>query len=380
VTRPQRTALLGAVLLACGAIALLTGVLPATDAAALGIRVWPILLFVVAITVVAELATAAGLFELVAGLAARCGGGRAWALWLLVALIAVLSTVFLSLDTTAVLLTPIVVVLARRVGLDPLPFALTTVWLANAGSLLLPVSNLTNLLAEQHLGHIGPAAFAAAAWPAQAAGVLVPLAFIGVLCRRELGRRYAEPGPAHVADARLALTAGIVLVLLIIGLVSGLAVWVPAVAAALVLVAAFALLRPSEVRIELLPWPTVVFVCGLFVAVAALDAAGLTRVLGGLVPEGSGLPPCWVWPRPAARPPTSSTICRPTSRSNRRCTATGPCSRCWSASMRARSSRRGRHSRPCCGTSGSCASASASAGRVSCSLAPWSRPSRSSSR
>ncbi|GAA4179076.1 SLC13 family permease [Gryllotalpicola koreensis] len=287
--RPQRTALFGAVLLALGAIALLTGMLPVTDAAALGIRVWPILLFVVAITVVAELATAAGLFDWIAALAARWGRRSGWLLWLLIALIAVLSTVFLSLDTTAVLLTPIVVVLARRVGLNPLPFALTTVWLANTASLLLPVSNLTNLLAEQHLGGIGPGAFAAAAWPAQLVGVLVPLALVALVFRRELGRSYDDPGPVRLADARLTVISAVVLVLLVIGLVSGVAVWIPACAAAVVLIAAFLLLRPRELSVQLLPWPTVVLVCGLFLVVATLDAAGLRELLERLVPSGSGL-------------------------------------------------------------------------------------------
>ena len=78
-------------------------------------------------------------------------------LWLLVVLVAALSTIFLSLDTTAVLLTPVVIVLARHAGLNPLPFALTTVWLANTGSLLLPVSNLTNLLAQHAMGDPSPA-------------------------------------------------------------------------------------------------------------------------------------------------------------------------------------------------------------------------------
>ncbi|GAA4157692.1 ArsB/NhaD family transporter [Gryllotalpicola daejeonensis] len=290
MTRPLRTALFGAVLLACGGVALATGQLPVKDAAALGIRVWPILLFVVAITVVAELATAAGLFDWVAALAARWGRQRGWLLWLLVAALAVVSTAFLSLDTTAVLLTPIVIVLARRVGLSPLPFALTTVWLANTGSLLLPVSNLTNLLAEQHLGGIGPARFAAAAWPAQAVGVLVPLALVALLFRRELGRRYDDPGPVRVADARLTVIAGVVLVLLIGGLVSGVAVWIPACAAAVVLAGAFALLRRGELTVHLLPWPTLVLVCGLFLAVAALDAAGLRALLAHLVPQGDGMP------------------------------------------------------------------------------------------
>jgi hypothetical protein len=51
----MRLAILGAVLLLVGGIAMATGILPIGDAASVGERVWPILLFAVAITVVAEL-------------------------------------------------------------------------------------------------------------------------------------------------------------------------------------------------------------------------------------------------------------------------------------------------------------------------------------
>ncbi|MDQ1556008.1 MAG: arsenical pump rane protein, partial [Actinomycetota bacterium] len=157
----MRTAVLGAALLMLGAIAILTGILPPPEALAVADRVWPVLLFVVAITVVTELAADAGLFTVVAERLAQWGLDRAWLLWIFVVLLASASTIFLSLDTTAVLLTPVVVLLARHIGLPPVPFALTTVWLANSASLLLPVSNLTNLLAQRAGGIGGPAEFAA---------------------------------------------------------------------------------------------------------------------------------------------------------------------------------------------------------------------------
>jgi Na+/H+ antiporter NhaD/arsenite permease-like protein len=118
--------------------------------------------------------------------------------------------------------------------------------------------------------------------------VLLPLALVAVIFRRELGACYDDPGPVRLADSRLTMTAGIVLVLLVVGLVSGVAVWIPACAAAVVLVAAFALLRRGDLTVQLLPWPTIVLVCGLFLAVAALDAAGLRALLERLVPAGDG--------------------------------------------------------------------------------------------
>ena len=146
-----RLAVIGGILLVVGGVAVAVGILPAPDALAVADRVWPILLFVVAITIVAELAAVAGVFDVAADFLARLARGRTWLLWLLVVILAVVVTSFLSLDTTAVLLTPVVVAVARAHRLDALPFAFTTVWLANTASLVLPVSNLTNLLAVERL-------------------------------------------------------------------------------------------------------------------------------------------------------------------------------------------------------------------------------------
>ncbi|CAH0230322.1 Arsenical pump membrane protein [Microbacterium sp. Bi128] len=158
-------AIIGGVLWILGAIALLTGVLPADEALAVADRVWPILLFVVAVTVVAELASTAGLFDVVAARLARLARGRTAWLWVLVVALATVATAFLSLDTTAVLLTPVVVAMAVARKLDPLPFAFVTVVLANTASLVLPVSNLTNLLASDALGGHDPVAFLALLGP-----------------------------------------------------------------------------------------------------------------------------------------------------------------------------------------------------------------------
>jgi arsenical pump membrane protein len=274
-----RTAIVGAALLVVAGVLLLTGVLPVDDAIGVGQRVWPVLLFVVAITVVTELAAEAELFRVIAEAAARVGRGRAWALWLLVVVLAVASTVFLSLDTTAVLLTPIVVVLARHSGLSPLPFALTTVWLANTASLLLPVSNLTNLLAEHQLPGYSPLDFARLmALPALVA-IAVPCLLLFVIYRRQLLTGYAADERHAPRDRVLFWSSAIVVAALLPALVSGVAVWIPACTAALILVAVFVLRRRSALRFSLLPWQIVLLVAGLFLVVQAGHAVGLAALL-----------------------------------------------------------------------------------------------------
>jgi len=281
-----KTAIIGAVLLVIGAIFIAVGVLPVPDALAVAERVWPVLLFVVAITIVTELAAEAELFRVVAEFTAKWGRGRTIALWLFVVALAVISTVFLSLDTTAVLLTPVVVLLARHVGIPPLPFALTTVWLANTASLLLPVSNLTNLLAEHQLEGVGPLGFASLmALPALVA-VVVPCLVLLVIYRRSLFTRYEPDAPAPASDRVLLIASAVVILALLPALVSGLPVWIPASIAAVVLGGFFVARRRSALRFSLVPWQVVVLASGLFLVVEAGHSLGLATALEAVAGSG----------------------------------------------------------------------------------------------
>ena len=77
-------------------------------------RVWPVLLFLALIQVVADLCDDAGLFDVSAHVAARVAGGNRLRLFLLFTLLATVCTWVLSIDTTAVLLAPIGLALAGR--------------------------------------------------------------------------------------------------------------------------------------------------------------------------------------------------------------------------------------------------------------------------
>ncbi|SKC42094.1 SLC13 family permease [Krasilnikoviella flava] len=262
----------------------LTGALPADEARSLAALTAPVLGFVVLLTVVAELCAGAGLFDAVADGAARLARGRAVALWFLVAAVATACTVVLSLDTTAVLLTPAVVAVARRVGRDPLPLALTVLALANTASLLLPVSNLTNLMAAPSFdgGYLGVMAAPAAAV------VVVVVAALAVLHAPALRGAYAVPERRRAADPVLLRVAAVVVVLMGAGFAAGLPVLLVALAAVVALGTATAWRRaPLLVPVrEMVPWRTVVVTAGLFAVVGTWHAHGLTDVLAPLVGTG----------------------------------------------------------------------------------------------
>jgi arsenical pump membrane protein len=108
-------------------------------------RLAPKLAFLAAVFVVAEVAREAGVFR-AAGEWMGQRGRSSRGLVVAVSAVAVLVTVLMSLDATAVLFTPVVVLLVAQRDVSSDPPLLATAQLANASSSLLPVSNLTNLL------------------------------------------------------------------------------------------------------------------------------------------------------------------------------------------------------------------------------------------
>jgi arsenical pump membrane protein len=261
-----------------GACCVATGALPWHAAVSTTSRVGPILAFLVAITIVAELADAAGVFDAAAVRAARLARGNVRALFALVVLLATFTTVVLSLDTTAVLLTPVVLALTARLRLSPLPFAMAVVWLANTASLLLPVSNLTNLLAVDRLD-ISAIHFAARTWLPALLAVAVTTAVLGLAYGRQLRGRYAVPTRFAAADPMLLRACALACVGVAPIFLTGIPVWTTASVAAIVLAALFAVRDPSRLRFALLPWRLVLLVEGLFLFIATLGRHGLDDVL-----------------------------------------------------------------------------------------------------
>ena len=111
----------------------------------------PTIGFLAAMLVVAEICSRAGVFTWVGVALARWSRGSAVGLLRIVFVVAAVTTAVLSLDTI-VLLTPVAVLTARHIGARVAPVAYASNHTANSASTLLPVSNLTNLLAFSAAG------------------------------------------------------------------------------------------------------------------------------------------------------------------------------------------------------------------------------------
>ena len=241
-------------------------------------RIAPVLVFLIAVTVIAELADKAKVFDVAAREAAHLARGRVWRLWLLVVVLATGLTIVLSLDTCAVLLTPVVLAMARQLDIPPKLFAFTTVWLAATASLLLPVSNLTNLLALHQFRKLD-VSYLSVSWRPAIAAILITVAVLAVLFHRDLRRTYVVPPTPPVEDKVLFWGCTAVCLLLGPAFVSGIEVAWPASVGAIVLVVLFAVRRRSVLRWSLIPAKLVITVVVLFTVVGFLTAHGLEDLL-----------------------------------------------------------------------------------------------------
>jgi Na+/H+ antiporter NhaD/arsenite permease-like protein len=275
--------------LVVGVACVVSGLLPAPQAEDNIRRIMPLLLFLGSVIVLAKLARQAQVFDVIAVRMAIAGRGNYVALFLFCVVFASLTTIFLNLDTTAVLLTPVMLALAARVGIGALPLAMTTIWLANTASLLLPVSNLTNLLAADRVALEAPE-FAARMWLPQLVAIAATMLFLW-LCywrrRRRRTDRYHPPAPLKLMEPQertLFAVAGTACLLFILAIpFIREEIGYAALAAALIVVAAFARFDRAKLRPSLIPWQLLIFVTGLFLVVPTLSRYGLAEAMTTLI-------------------------------------------------------------------------------------------------
>jgi arsenical pump membrane protein len=129
------------------ALLIATGAIGGRDAVTEAQQLGPVVGFLAAVLVIAHLCDDEGLFRACGAWMARRSGGRPRRLLVQVFAVAAVTTAALSLDATVILLTPVVFVTTARLRIRSRPYMYACTHLANSASLLLPVSNLTNLLA-----------------------------------------------------------------------------------------------------------------------------------------------------------------------------------------------------------------------------------------
>jgi arsenical pump membrane protein len=167
-------------------------------------QVWPPFVLVTGLLLIGLAAHAEGLFEQAGHLLERLPGPPAVLLVASMALVAGVTAV-LNLDTAVVFLTPVLVHAARRRAVDTEPFLFSAVFMANASSLYLPGSNLTNLLVLAHERMSGGTFAARMLVPALVATLATAAGLLMIFHRKLRSERPTPARTVPVTSTRLGL-------------------------------------------------------------------------------------------------------------------------------------------------------------------------------
>ncbi|MFC3896464.1 SLC13 family permease [Lentzea rhizosphaerae] len=273
-------------------LVVLAGALPFDHVVDESVRLGPVIGFLAAILVLAQLCDDDGLFHACGTWMARASGGRPRTLLGGVFVAASATTAVLSLDATVVLLTPVVFATAAQLGVRPKPHVYACTHLSNSASLLLPVSNLTNLLAfaSSGLSFTRFAALMALPW-------VVAIALEYVVFRWFF--RTDLDAPAHAPSVQqprelpvFALaTVGLTLAGFVVASATGIdPAWAACAGAVAMAVRALVRKRTTVLKVvQAASLPFLAFVLGLGIVVRAVVDNGLDDLLRHVVPSGHGL-------------------------------------------------------------------------------------------
>jgi arsenical pump membrane protein len=176
-------------------------------------QAWPAFALVAGLLLIGATAAREGLFAAAGAFVARAPGG-AFALLAGLLLVEAVVTAVLNLDTAVVFMTPVLLHAARARGLREDPFLYGAVFMANSASLLLPGSNLTNLIVLAHEHQVSGTAFAGRLAPAWCVSVGLTIGFVALL----RGEAHDEPYERAAFTPRLGTGATVVAAVLVLAL------------------------------------------------------------------------------------------------------------------------------------------------------------------
>ncbi|KJS57044.1 transporter [Streptomyces rubellomurinus subsp. indigoferus] len=269
-----------------------TGAIPWAHAVAEAERLGPVIGFLAAVLVLAQLCDDEGLFHACGAWMARTSAGSPRRLLAQVFAVASVITAVLSLDATVVLLTPVVFATAARLGARPKPHLYACTHLSNTASLLLPVSNLTNLLAfaASGLSFTRFAALMALPW---LAAIAVEYAVLRRFFAADLdagARAEGEVAAPEMPVFALVTVAGTLAGFVLTSAIGVDPAWAAFAGALVLAVRALAQRRTAPAAIvRSAAVPFLAFVLALGVVVRAVVDNGLASALGHLVPHGTSL-------------------------------------------------------------------------------------------
>jgi Na+/H+ antiporter NhaD/arsenite permease-like protein len=248
---------------------------------------WDVIFLLLGMMIIVGVLRRTGVFEYVAIWAAKRAKGSPLRVMILLCLITAVASAFLDNVTTVLLIAPVTLLVCERLDVPPVPFLLAEVFASNIGGAATLIGDPPNIIIASRSGlsfndfliNMGPIV------------VVLLVVFTLMLPRLFKGSFAVDPNRIRdvmelnereaIADSRLLVKCGAVLLLVFIGFIGHSAFHIePSVIALLGagLLVLISRLQPAD-YMPSVEWQTLLFFAGLFILVGGLVETGVVETL-----------------------------------------------------------------------------------------------------
>ena len=239
-----------------------------------------VIFLLVSMMIIVHIASKSGMFTWMANEILKRTKGKPKLVLVALAIFTGVASAFLDNVTTVILVMPITFAACKLLDINPIPFLITEVFCSNIGGTATLIGDPPNII-------IGSAAgFSFMDFVRELTGIvavimIVVIAFLIFIYRKDLKSSpekmelVSKIDNSHsITDMNLAIRAGVVLLLVILGFISHDLTHIPTFLIAMIGASVLLIFeKPAEVLVEV-EWNTIFFFVGLFIIIGGLEASG----------------------------------------------------------------------------------------------------------
>ena len=239
-----------------------------------------VIFLLVSMMIIVHIASKSGMFAWLANEILKHTKGIPWVVLAALSIFTAVASAFLDNVTTVILVLPITFAACKILDINPIPFLITEIFCSNIGGTATLIGDPPNII----IGSV--AHFSFMDFIKELTFVVLVIMFVVITLMTLIFKKDLKSSPDKMAlvsqidnsktitDKALAIRAGIVLALVILGFVTHDLTHIPTFLSAMIGASILLIFeKPSDILVEV-EWNTIFFFVGLFIIIGGLEASG----------------------------------------------------------------------------------------------------------